>query len=258
MRTVLTTPRARRTVGAGIGTAVGQGVVSLRGAGSLAREVPLLTTLSPPVSRTSCWQCALRAAAVFLLRTGATTIAWSLMRLESTSATYVACVIACFFRHTAATATAPTAGRPTPAMATHTPAIPVAREVVPTRPLCCHMQPCCGCMEEGRRLAGPGLGSTAIDAVSVQTVGQSTLYYAAPSTPAVGGGGEWVKVWRAPRGPPEESPRPPTLKVRLTIIITTRRRAGATSLVTWTFTSIPTAPLGRWEEEETRGNVVGE
>ncbi len=55
--------------------------MSLRGAGSLARGVTLLTTLSPPVSRTSCWLRALRAAAVFLLRTGATTIAWSLMRL---------------------------------------------------------------------------------------------------------------------------------------------------------------------------------
>ncbi len=71
------------------------------------------------------------------------------------------------------------------------PVIPVARGTQPTRPPRCVLRPRCGCKEEGRRLAGPGLGGTVANAALAKTEGRSPPCHAALSTAAVGSGREW-------------------------------------------------------------------
>ncbi len=65
-----------------------------------------------------------------------------------------------------------------------------ARWAEPARPPLSHRRTCCGRPEEGRRLAGPGLGDAVAERTSAMTVGRSPLRRAAPLSTAVGGSGE--------------------------------------------------------------------
>ncbi len=88
-------------------------------------------------------------------------------------------------------AAATSTGGAAAARAVSTPGILAARGTRPTRPPCCPMRPRCGCKEEGRRLAGAGLGGTVANAALAKTEGRSPPCRAAPSIAAVGDGGEW-------------------------------------------------------------------
>ncbi len=113
--------------------------------------------------------------------------------------------------------------RPRPFIRCHTPAVTAARRDSPTRLPRCVMRPCCGRMEEERRLAGPGLGGMVLNVVLTKVEGRPIPCQAAPSTTTAGGGGEWARKRRSLRGPPDVRPRPPMLSLPLLTIIIGRR-----------------------------------
>ncbi len=128
----------------------------------------------------------------------------------------------------------PTLGHRPPLAAMHPPAFAVAaaRRGSPARPPRCLMQSSWDCMEEGRRLAGPGLGGVVVDVVSTKAVGRPPPRHAALSCTTVGAGREWARQRRSLRGPSDERPRPRLLTLRLnTIIVVVRRRAGVPSFI---------------------------
>ncbi len=90
-------------------------------------------------------------------------------------------------------------------------AVPLARGPGPTRPTHLGMQPGCGCMEGGRRLAGPGLGDVATPRSGAKIAGRSRLRRADPLPTAVGGRWAWAVMRRTPRGTPDKPPLPPML-----------------------------------------------
>ncbi len=108
------------------------------------------------------------------------------------------------------------------------PALPAARGAVPARPPCCDTRPCCGRGEGERRLAGPGLGGAAANAVLAKAVGRPPLLrHAALSIATVGDGWEWARKWPVLRGCPDACPRPRLMLILLSItLIIVGRRAG--------------------------------
>ncbi len=78
-------------------------------------------------------------------------------------------------------------------------------------------------MEEARRLAGPGLGGVAVNAVLTKAEGRPTPRHAAPTTFAAEGGGEWARKRRSLRGPSDVRPRPLVSLLPLAVILIGRR-----------------------------------
>ncbi len=181
------------------GTAGGHLRVPTPGALILALASASSTLSLPPWSFTYVWfsvgpwKVQLRCGMVTLVAAGVWPTIWSPVEIDV--------VHSCL--HTVATAVAPSLGSPTPVLLSHVPAYLVAREVRPTRPPRCGMQPRCGCMEVERRLAGPGLGGAAVNEELTKTAGRSKPCHAALTIPTAGDGGEWMRVWRSPWGPPE-------------------------------------------------------
>ncbi len=102
-------------------------------------------------------------------------------------------------------------------------AVLVARRGSPTRLPLGVKQPCWGCLEEVRRLAGPGLGGVAVNEVLTKVEGRPMPRHAAPTAFTVEGGGEWARKRRSLRGPSDVCPRPLLLLLMLAVITIGRR-----------------------------------
>ncbi len=110
-------------------------------AGRRARTVPLPANHCSQSLLTSCFSFAVRTYAVLqplamvraaALSGGLHADTWMVNTVRTSTCSHLS---------VAARAVELKALRPTPSTAMHTPVVPVAREVVPTRPPCCLMQP---------------------------------------------------------------------------------------------------------------------
>ncbi len=129
---------------------------------------------------------------------------------------------------------------------------------MPARPPCCVTRPCCGRGEEGRRLAGPGLGgAAAANVVLAKAVGRPPLLrQAALSIATAGDGREWARKWWVPWGPPDACPRPRLLLTLLAVTsIINGRRAGDPTITPLLLLSIVIAQEGK-EEGAWEGGVI--